>query len=110
MSTKSVKAKLPKSVKRITILKSAGAGAEVERVEVRQKKKRKKQSKGLRIWERIVRGAAKSSQRTADNYLVRHRRANRKKRDGWFRDLSYNAMKARRKGSKSFNLSKLLST
>jgi hypothetical protein len=105
-----VKTKLPKFVKRITILKSsheqgAGGGAVV----VKRKRKRKKQSKGvIKIMERIARHSARASEATADAYLTRHRRSNRKRRDGWMRDYGYNWVRASRKGAKKFKLSKLL--
>ena len=103
--------KLPKSVRRITILKALdkpGLGGGLASVEVKRKRKRKKQSKGItRLFERVARGAAKSNAKTADAYLARHRRSNKKRRDGWLRDFSYNLIRSRRKGGKAFQLSKL---
>lgn len=111
MTMRTLKAKLPKSIKRITILQSkerSTDGGDVGRVVVKRKRKRKKKSKGLtRIWERVARQAAKSNKSTADNYLSRHRRSNRKRRDGWLRDYSYNWSRASRKGGKKFKLSKI---
>jgi hypothetical protein len=111
MKLRTIKSKLPKSIKRITILKSdSAAGAESigDRVVVKRKRKRKKQSKGIvRILERATRRAAKANEITNDNYLDRHRRSNRKRRDGWLRDLGYNWSRANRKGSKKFKFSKL---
>ena len=112
MQIRTIKTKLPKAIKRITILKSQGGqGGEhnpLGRVVVKRKRKRKKQSKGLtRIFERIARGRARADVSTADEYLARHRRSNRKKRDGWLRDWSYNWTRARRKGNKKFKLSKI---
>ena len=104
--------KLPKGIRRITILKateSATLGGGVGRIEVKRKRKRKKQSKGLLgIFERAARRNAKSNAKTAKAYLGRHRRSNRKKRDGWLRDYGYNMMRANRKGGKAFKLSKIL--
>jgi len=104
--------KLPKAVKRITVLKSLErptlGGGSLGRVEVKRKRKRKKQSKGItRLFERIARRSAKSNAKTAEAYLDRHRRSNKKRRDGWLRDFSYNLMRSRRKGGKSFKFSKL---
>jgi hypothetical protein len=103
--------KLPKAVRRITILRTPEKltlGGGLGRIEVKRKRKRKKQSKGLtRLFERVARRSAKADSKTAKAYLDRHRRSNRKKRDGWLRDLSYNIMRSRRKGGKSFKLSKL---
>jgi hypothetical protein len=103
--------KLPKAVRRITILKTPSKltlGGGLGRIEVKRKRKRKKQSKGLtRVLERMARNSTKSNAKTADAYLDRHRRSNKKKRDGWLRDLGYNILRARRKGGKAFKLSKL---
>ncbi|AKT38850.1 hypothetical protein [Chondromyces crocatus] len=113
MKLRTIKAKkLPKSVKRITILKTLdqpALGGGLGRIEVKRKRKNKKQSKGLtRILERLARGQAKSSAKTAEAYLDRHRSSNKKRRDGWLRDLSYNLLRARRKGGKAFKLSDAL--
>lgn len=109
MKLRTVKSKLPKSIKRITILKADSAeGHGGDRVVVKRKKKKKKQSKGLvKIWERIARRSASANKSTADAYLSRHRRSNRKRRDGWLRDVGYNWFRARRKGNKKFKLSKI---
>lgn len=111
MKTSSIKTKkLPKSVKRITILRADGVDGSGggDRVVVRKKKKKKKQSKGLtKIFERMTRRTAKAGSKTSSRYLSRHNRSNRKRRDGWVRDLSYNMMRAGRTGGKEFQLSKL---
>lgn len=112
MKLRSVKAKLPKAIKRITILKAASDGEPgsggLGRMVVKKKRKKKKQSKGLvKIWERAARRAADANRSTADAYLSRHRRSNKKRRDGWLRDFGYNWMRARRKGGKKFKFSKL---
>jgi len=111
MKLRSIKAKLPKSIKRITILKSDDSSEgfrDADRVVVRKKRKKKKQSKGLiRIMERMARRSAKADKRTNSNYLSRHNRSNRKHRDGWLREFGYNMLRSKRKGAKSFKLSKL---
>lgn len=110
MKLRTVKTKLPKSIKRITILKaSSGEGqGDGGRYVVKKKKKKKKQSKGLaKIWERATRRGAKANKSISDTYLRRHRRSNRKRRDGWMRDWSYNWNRASRKGGKKFKFSKL---
>lgn len=106
---RTVKTKLPKSIKRITILKSGSIGGDGGQVVVkRKKKKKKKQSKGLvKIFERVARRGAEANKSTASSYLSRHRRSNRKRRDGWVRDYGYNWMRARRKGGKKFKFSKI---
>ena len=112
MTSQTIKAKLPKSVKRITILKSDQSDAESgpsERIVVETKRKKKKQSKGLiRLLERATHQAAEASQASTDNYLDRHRRSNRKRRDGWLRDFAYNIVRSRRKGNRKIKLSRLI--
>lgn len=110
MQLRTVKAKLPKSIKRITILKASDAAGhgQVGGMVIKKKRKKKKQSKGLvKIWERVARRSAKADQKSADTYLSRHRRSNRKHRDGWLRDLGYNWARSRRKGNKELKLSKI---
>jgi len=74
---------------------------------VKHKKKRKKLSRGSRPMERLVRRMARANRKSSDIYLDRHNRSNRKKRNGWLRDLSYNVMRSNRKGQKGLKLSKL---
>jgi hypothetical protein len=111
MKTKTIKAKLPKSVKRIVILRAAagaGVSAAAERIVISEKRKRKKQTKGIvRIIERLARRTARANAKTADEYLDRHERSNRKHRDGWLRDLGYNVMRAQRDGNKRLKLTKV---
>jgi hypothetical protein len=103
--------KLPKAVRRITILKAPAKpalGGGLARIEIKRKRKRKKQSKGIsRLFEKLARRSARADVKIAKTYLSRHRRSNRKRRDGWLRDLGYNMIRARRKGGKSLKLSKL---
>lgn len=110
MSSQTLKSKLPKSIKRITILKaeSSDRGGSLDRVVVKAKRKKKKQSKGIvKVWERAARHAARANETSNSIYLSRHNRSNRKRRDGWLRDFSYNWQRAARKGNKKFKLSKL---
>ncbi len=110
MTARTLKTKLPKSIRRITILKadSADGGSTLGRVVVKKKRKKKKQSKGLvKIWERVARRSARANESTNSNYLQRHRRSNKKRRDGWLRDFGYNWQRAGRKGGKRFKLSKI---
>lgn len=112
MKLKTLKAKLPKSIKGITVLKTTteqnAAGGELGRVVVKRKRKTKRQTKGLvRVLERMARRGASSNRSMADTYLSRHRRSNKKRRDGWLRDYTYSWTRANRKGAKKFKLSKL---
>ncbi len=106
-----LKAKLPKSIRSITIIKRSDSpthAGESERITVEPKRKRKKQTKGLvRIMERLARRGAKANLKSAETYLERHKRSNRKRRDGWLRDQFENTNRANRKAYKAFKLSKL---
>lgn len=59
----------------------------------------RKQSKPLRPVEKQLRKALRNQLRTLSVYLTLHDRSNRKKKDGWLRDLGANMRKARRKPS-----------
>jgi len=101
--------KLSKAVKRIVIPQQAATGGVSPGVYVLKgkKKKKKKTSKENRFLEKLVRHGARANRRTADEYLSRHNRSSRKKKNGWLRDLSNNISRSGRKGRKSFKLSKL---
>jgi hypothetical protein len=93
--------KLPKGIKRITVVKAVPGGS-IEAVVVYrpEEKKQKKQSRELRLLERWARRSAGASRLFGETYAERHRRSNRKKRDGWLRDLAFNLFKANGKASK----------
>jgi hypothetical protein len=101
--------KLSKAVKRIVIPQQAATGGLSAGVYVlkNKKKKRKKRSKETRFLEKLVRHGARSQKKGLNTYLDRHDRSNRKKKNGWLRDLSNNVFRSSRKGRKSFKLSKL---
>lgn len=101
--------KLSKAVKRVVIPQQAAKGELAAGVYVLKgkKKKRKKTSKGNRFLEKLLRQSARSNRKTADEYLYRHDRSSRKKKNGWLRDLSDNISRAGNKGRKRFKLSKL---
>lgn len=100
--------KLSKRIKRLTVLVRDSAG-EIHAESYKAKKKRKKGSRGTRAPERLTRESARSVQTILDAYLDRHRRSNRKRRDGWLRDYGDNVMRASRKGFRKFKLRKVLS-
>jgi hypothetical protein len=54
----------------------------------KKKRKRKKGSKMLAGVEKAVRRSASATKAGAGKYLTLHKRANRKRRDGWLRDFS----------------------
>ncbi len=65
-----------------------------------KKKRRKKGTWALNQVAHVIRTLAASQRASADAYLERHDRSNRKKPDGWIRDLPYNVYRAVRRGGK----------
>ena len=95
-----------KGVKRIIIPASAQASGGVIKLKGKRRKRRK-QSKGFKFLEKLTRRGATSTGSIYDQYLKRHKRSNRKKKDGWIKDLSKNTFTAVRRGRKRFKLSRL---
>ena len=83
-------------VKRIIELNADGA----QRVYGRKKKKKRKVSKWMKPMERASRRSLEANQRFFDTLLSRQNRSNRKRRDGWIRDMPLNMARAQRKGLK----------
>jgi hypothetical protein len=101
-----------KGVKRVVIPKSAqaaqlAAGGALVQIKGKKSRKRKKQSKSTKLLEKIARRGMVSGGSVFDQYLKRHKRSNRKKKDGWLKDFSKNSFAAMRKAPKRFKLSKL---
>lgn len=99
---------LPKSIKRITIIRADATGATQAQTIYEPGKKRKKQSAGLKFFEKLTRHNLRGQQAYADTLLARHERSNEKKRDGWLRDLGDNTYKANRKAQKKLKLRRIV--
>lgn len=84
-----------KSVRRIVVLNPDGDAETLYR-----SRKKKKQSRVLKPLARARRRLAKAVEAGAEDYIDRHDRSNRKKKDGWARDSGKNNAKAMRKGLK----------
>ena len=85
---------LPKSVRSLTIIGSDG-------VEVLfRKRKKRKISKRTKPAERAVRLIARGVVEGAQEYLDRHEKSNKKKKDGWMKDSGKNNRKAMKKLNK----------
>jgi hypothetical protein len=97
------------TVNRITIFDRDAAGNLQPVTIYKRRRSKKKQSRGLKPLERAVRMLADANDRVAGSYTSRHRRSNRKKRDGWMKDLPINLSKAANKGRKEIKLRRLLS-
>jgi Family of unknown function (DUF6312) len=102
-------APLSKSVRSIVVLTLDSSGVTVP-VMIYEKPglKKKKGSRILRPFETATRQLADASERYAQSYADRHRNSNRKKRDGWLRDLSVNMARAANKGSKRLKITRMM--
>ncbi len=97
------------TINRITIFDRDAAGHLKPVTIYKRRRGRKKQTRGLRPLERSIRMIADANDRFSSSYLSRHRRSNRKRRDGWLRDITTNLSKAANKGRKEIDLSRVLS-
>ena len=104
--------RLPKSVRQIVLLKPDASGVIVPiTLFDRRPTDTTKKKKGSRLWrpmERAARYMADATATTAGVYADRHRESNRKRKDGWLRDVSRNAIKASEQGAKRVKISRLL--
>ncbi len=91
-------------IRRILVVRADGQTQTLYR---EKSKKRKKGTPGLRQVERLLRRGVKANQSFTGTYLKRHDRSNRKRRDGWVRDLTVNLVRGQRKSMKSFRLRRL---
>lgn len=93
--------RLNRWVKRVTVLQKDGSTGKLTAVkEYRKGRRRKKRSKGLRLIEKMVRRVSNAQRAMSNVYGDRHERSNRKKKDGWLKDLIPNVVKAQRRGFK----------
>jgi hypothetical protein len=77
--------------RRVTIVERSGNAPKVT-VVLSKKRKKEKVSGLLRPVETIVRCVVESQREGARQYLRRHRRSNRRRRDGWVPDLIGNVV------------------
>lgn len=93
----------PKSVRRVIVLSDDGPVT----LHKGKKKKRKKQSRWLKPFEKAERRLLKGTSRGLETYRVRRERSNRKKKNGWLRDMPKNLRKAAKKAEKKIKIRKL---
>jgi hypothetical protein len=91
---------LGRLARRVTIVPPKGTEATPVLVYERKRKK-KKGTPMFRRMDKMVRGAMEAERVYADDYLRRHAKSNRKRKDGWMRDGFYNNMRAGRKAMKA---------
>lgn len=96
------------TVRRITIFDRDATGSLRPVVVYNRRRSKKKQTKGLQPLERAMRTVADANDAFASTYARRHRRSNRKRKDGWLRDALVNVAKAGNKGRKELEVSRIL--
>ena len=100
--------RLSRRIKRITVLTQDENGNTVPVVIFDKGRKKKKSTKALKPLEALARRIVDAGNIASSRYLRRHKKANRKRRDGWVRDLNRNVVDAGRKGMKKLDPSRLI--
>jgi Family of unknown function (DUF6312) len=100
--------RLSRKIQRITVFDRDVTGSLRPVVLFDRKRKKKKQTKGLKPVERLVRTVADANDAFGSSYASRHRRSNRKRRDGWLRDMVVNFSKSGNKARKELEVSRIL--
>jgi hypothetical protein len=96
-------------VRKIIVLERDGAGKTQPTVLYeKDRTKKKRQTQMIKPVESIVRRVADATAAGAERYAVKHRKSNRKRRDGWMRDATGNAFRAARLGAKRMKLTRWL--
>jgi hypothetical protein len=101
--------RLSSSVRRITVLNRDESGNVVPVVVYAKKRKKSKQTEALKPIERLARRVAEANSAAAATYLASHQKANKKRRNGWVRDMQLNFVRAGRKGLKKLDPVRILS-
>jgi len=100
--------RLGKQIKKITVFERDTAGSLRPVVVFRRRRSKKKQTRALKPIERLVRTMSDSNDNFASAYARRHRKSNRRNRNGWLRDLPLNLSRAATKGIKEYDLVRLV--
>ncbi|HUR34171.1 MAG TPA: hypothetical protein VM032_10280 [Vicinamibacterales bacterium] len=100
--------RLSTSVRRITVLNRDESGRFVPVVVYAKKRKKRSQTTALKPIERLARRIAKANSAAAASYLASHEKANKKRRDGWLRDMQLNFVRAGRRGLKKLDPVRIL--
>ncbi len=99
--------KINSIVESITFLKATSDGS-YQCKRLTETGLRKKQSKTLKPIERMIRKIVKCELAGANAYLERHDRSNKRKSNGWIRDIGKNLAKAVNTARKSAKKPKLI--
>lgn len=95
------------AVQRITVLQPGSSGALAPVTIYKKRSKRKKGTFGVRNVEKVVRRVTRGNRMFLSEYLRRHNKSNRKRRNGWVRNLGNNLARSANSGRKELNLSRL---
>jgi hypothetical protein len=95
-------------VRRVTVLERDAADHLHPVTIYSRRGRRKRQTKGLKPFERLARTAAKAGNSFSATYRRRHRRSNEKRKDGWLRDGVANLAKAGDRARKKLDVVRLL--
>jgi hypothetical protein len=90
--------RMSKGVEEIIVLRRDEQGRLRKRTIYQRSKKQKKSTPSVGPVGRVMRKIVSGSESAAKLYLDRHDESNRKKSDGWLRDLPYNTYRAARRG------------
>src|SRR5262245_32059885 len=99
--------RLGRTVRRITILNRDDAGNVVPVVVFDKRRKKKSGTRALKPIERLARQFVEASSSATTRYLKAHKKANRKRKNGWMRDLNLNVVQAGRKGLRKLDPGRL---
>ena len=100
--------RLSKSVRRVTMLQRDALGNWRPVVLFKRGRKKKKSTATIKPFEQMTRSLAEASDAATSTYLRRHKRSNRKRRDGWVRDSQTNLMRAGTKALKEIQPARFL--
>jgi hypothetical protein len=89
---------MTRGVEEVIVLRRDEQGRLRTRTIYRRHTKKKKGTPPVSTVGRVVRKIVSGYETAAKVYLNRHDESNRKKSDGWVRDLSYNTYRAARRG------------
>lgn len=94
-----------KPPKRVTVLtRDANGALSVKGETTSVPRKKKKGTKGFGLVEKIVRTGVQVGASAGNSYLGRHKRSNKKKKDGWIRDAPVNVVRSGLKGMKKLKI------
>jgi len=96
-----------KAVRRIIVLQQNPDGSFTPTTVYRKKSKRKKISKRMRPIEKRARRISKGLATLTSEYTQRHNRSNRKKKNGWLKDIRKNVRKSAKSGRKKAKIKRL---